>query len=611
MRHFKIIAMALCILVSKAVVTNTGVVAQTKVLVWSDEFDYTGLPATAKWNYDVGGHGWGNNEAQYYTNARTENARVEDGHLIIEAHKESFGGNDYTSARLISLNKGDWKYGRVEVRAKLPGGRGTWPAIWLLPSDGFYGDWPKSGEIDIMEYVGYDPGIAYGSIHTEAYNHKDGTGKGGSYSVPDAESNFHDYAIEWYADRIEFFVDNNKYFTFNNEGSWEKWPFDKRFHLVLNLAIGGDWGGAEGIDNSIFPVKLEIDYVRVYQFVDNIKIEGNEFVEPGASSEVYTVPAIYDASYQWKVPEDASVTSGQGTNSISVDWGNTEDSVSVEISYDVHTYRDTFAVKLVTIPEGDSFVFNEFDDGLTDDLIAADDGANTFDFEESADELKVSYQVADASLNPHFEIMLDRPVKLSDLQVVQVRFKTHNQSGSVNARIDLVDVYGVQTNGTSVFKIEPIHSDGQYHLYEFDFNGKWISSYPNYGAKVDNNKIQRAIVYLNYGFFGTDNKTDSVWLDYIHLIKEKTLSARELIKENSLQVYPNPAGHNVFIKSAYEMESVGVVDLSGKQILIKNANSNKLIELELNNFKKGVYILQIRLSNKADAIICRKLLKSD
>ena len=145
--------------------------AQEYELVWSDEFDYTGLPNSEKWSYDVGGSGWGNNELQYYTENRTENARVENGNLIIEARKESYGGNNYTSARLITKSQGDWLYGKIEVRAKLPGGRGAWPAIWMLPTDWAYGGWPSSGEIDIMEYVGYDPGVVHGTVHTESYNH--------------------------------------------------------------------------------------------------------------------------------------------------------------------------------------------------------------------------------------------------------------------------------------------------------------------------------------------------------------------------------------------------------------------------------------------------------
>ena len=238
-------------------------------LVWSDEFEYTGLPDTSKWGYDVGGHGWGNNESQYYTQNREENARVENGVLVIEAYREAFQGRRYTSARVISKHKGDWKYGRFEIRAKLPRGRGTWPAIWMLPTDWVYGGWPDSGEIDIMEHVGYDMNRIHGTIHTQRFNHTKGTQVGTSRLARNVDTEFHIYAMEWRPDRIDIFLDGERYFSFSNDGSgFAAWPFDQRFHLLLNIAVGGNWGGAQGIDDSIFPQRMEIDYVRVYAFED-------------------------------------------------------------------------------------------------------------------------------------------------------------------------------------------------------------------------------------------------------------------------------------------------------------------------------------------------------
>jgi len=237
-------------------------------LVWSDEFDYTGLPAGDKWSYDRGGHGWGNNELQFYTAGDPDNARVEDGVLIIEARREQVENNNYTSARLVTRGRADWIYGRFEAKAKLPAGRGTWPAIWMLPTLSTYGNggWPDNGEIDIMEHVGFDPGVVHGTVHTRAYNHLRNTQRGGSMLVRNATTAFHVYAIEWGPEKIEFFIDNMNYFTFPNENEgWEKWPFDKPFHLILNIAVGGNWGGAQGVDASIFPVRMEIDYVRVYE----------------------------------------------------------------------------------------------------------------------------------------------------------------------------------------------------------------------------------------------------------------------------------------------------------------------------------------------------------
>jgi len=237
-------------------------------LVWSDEFNYSGLPDSKKWSYDTDGNanGWGNNEAQYYTSARLKNSEVKDGNLFITALKEDFEGKKYTSARLITKSKGDWLYGKIEVRAKLPDGRGMWPAIWMLPTDWAYGGWPASGEIDIMENVGYDPNVILGTAHTQSYNHSIGTQKSGKLNVADCYTAFHSYILEWEAHEYRIYVDETLYFTFKNEGKgFQVWPFDKRFHLLLNVAVGGNWGGTKGIDDTIFPRSMVVDYVRVYQ----------------------------------------------------------------------------------------------------------------------------------------------------------------------------------------------------------------------------------------------------------------------------------------------------------------------------------------------------------
>ncbi|GAO28809.1 beta-glucanase precursor [Geofilum rubicundum JCM 15548] len=237
-------------------------------LVWSEEFDYEGLPDQAKWNYDTVGnaYGWGNRELQFYTTERDSNAFVDGKYLHITAHNEHFKGFNYTSARLTTKEKGDWLYGRVEVKAKVAGGRGIWPAIWMLPTDWEYGGWPQSGEIDIMEHVGYDPDSIFTTVHTEAFNHNLNTQVGLGTYVPDCEDSFYVYAIEWEEDRIDFFIDDNLVFTFNNSGNGpDEWPFDKRFHLILNVAVGGNWGGLHGVDDTIFPTSMVVDYVRVYE----------------------------------------------------------------------------------------------------------------------------------------------------------------------------------------------------------------------------------------------------------------------------------------------------------------------------------------------------------
>ncbi|MEK6780348.1 MAG: glycoside hydrolase family 16 protein [Bacteroidota bacterium] len=244
---------------------------EARKLVWSDEFSNPGQPDSSRWNYDLGDGcpdvcGWGNNELEYYTND-SKNVRVENDILIIEAQKDSLGGKGFTSTRIISKFKGDWLYGRVEVKAKLPRGKGTWPAIWMLSTDWKYGGWPTSGEIDIMEHVGHDPGVIHGTIHTESYNHVKQTQKEGKITVADAQDAFHIYAIDWSESKMDFYVDEKLYHSVvkGTNDTFKEWPFDQKFHLIMNIAVGGNWGGAQGVDESIWPQKMEVDYVRVYQ----------------------------------------------------------------------------------------------------------------------------------------------------------------------------------------------------------------------------------------------------------------------------------------------------------------------------------------------------------
>ena len=236
-------------------------------LVWSDEFNESGSPDSSKWGYELGY--MRNDEMQYYT-GNPENARVEDGNLVIEALRDSsIKGDDtikVTSASVTTFGKHDWTYGRVEVRAKIPVFLGSWPAIWMLGSNITEVDWPTCGEIDIMENVGFDSENMYFNIHTEAYNHVKKTNKGNSYHIKDPQKDFHVYAINWSPDSLEFFFDSVKVFAFKNEGTGNAvWPYDKPHYLIMNLAVGGSWGGTEGVDLNALPQKFMIDYVRVYQ----------------------------------------------------------------------------------------------------------------------------------------------------------------------------------------------------------------------------------------------------------------------------------------------------------------------------------------------------------
>ena len=227
-------------------------------IVWYDEFDSSSLDMN-KWSYEVGGHGFGNNELQFYTND-TSNVFTKEGVLHIRAKFEAAGIGEstnlrnFSSARLRTLGKGDWKYVRIDVKAKLALGQGIWPAIWMLPTDWTYGNWPKSGEIDIMEHVGNDEGTIHGSVHTEAFNHMIGTQKSKTKNFSDIKNSFHIYSIDWSPDKINFLIDDIMYFSFSNDNKndYKTWPFNQRFHLLLNVAVGGNWPGSPD-NTTVFP----------------------------------------------------------------------------------------------------------------------------------------------------------------------------------------------------------------------------------------------------------------------------------------------------------------------------------------------------------------------
>lgn len=241
---------------------SSGCFAQQSklTLVWEEDFNGKELNEKA-WNFEMGDGcpncGWGNNERQLYTK---DNHQLVDGKLIITAKKD---GDKYTSTRITTQGKKVFQYGRFEARAKLPVGHGIWPAFWMLGSNISTVGWPKCGEIDILEYVGREPDMVFTTLHTQA-NHGD-NGSSKKTKFKDIEEGFHIYAAEWTEEKIDFYVDNKLVYTFNPEKKTEDvWPFNQPFYLIINMAIGGNFGGPK-VDDSIFPQQFIIDYVRVYQ----------------------------------------------------------------------------------------------------------------------------------------------------------------------------------------------------------------------------------------------------------------------------------------------------------------------------------------------------------
>jgi beta-glucanase (GH16 family) len=285
--------------------------------VWSDEFNGSSLDQSI-WSFQLGQF----NDCVHYCTDLPTNTTVADGKLQLIALEESFQGYNYTASVIKTKHTVNWRYGRIEARIKLPGTNGFVPAFWLLPEDEQYGWWPASGEIDIMEHPTNEVTTIYGTIHSEAYNSFTGSGpRGGTIDISDAETDFHLYAIEWTPDKIDFFVDDQNYYTFNNEHSGSQtWPFDNPFYIILNMAVGGAWVG-NPTSSTVFPAIMEVDYVRAYQNFEDIAFYGPDYVMHNTQSLLYSAPNISGMEYEWSVPNTAQITSGQNTKKINVDWG--------------------------------------------------------------------------------------------------------------------------------------------------------------------------------------------------------------------------------------------------------------------------------------------------
>ena len=323
----------LTLILSITLINNSQ--AQCWNLVFEEEFNGTSLDLTT-WEYQIGGGGWGNNELQYYTNGA--NVDVSNGTLKIIARQDvanQYPNNAYTSSRIRTINKADFRYGRMEARIRMPIGQGIWPAFWMMPTDDVYGGWPSSGEMDIVEYLGNDSNTIYGTCHY-GYSYFDKSSSGNSYNLPsgDFHTEFHVFAMEWEADVIRWYMDGQLYHAVSSahpEFSYFNWPFTEDFHFILNLAVGGNWPGSPN-GSTVFPQTYEVDWVRVYQELPDVQIAGSALLQPYTTAQTYSVLDVSGATYTWSVPADAQIISGQGTNEIVVDMGGTSGDIEVDVT---------------------------------------------------------------------------------------------------------------------------------------------------------------------------------------------------------------------------------------------------------------------------------------
>ncbi len=582
--------------------------AQCPQLIWSDEFDGE-VVDTDKWEFQIGDGcninlcDWGNNELQYYQAA---NATVSDGTLKITARREQLGGKSYTSARMRTRNKADFTYGRMEARIKLPFGQGLWPAFWMLSTNEPYGGWPQSGEIDIMEIIGSEADVLHGTIH---YGNPwpNNSSKGESYQLNEGIFNddFHEFAIEWEPNEIRWYVDGYQYSrkTSGNVSPF-RWPFDHNFHFLLNVAVGGNWPGFPN-SSTPFPQVMEVDYVRVYD-MGRPSIAGKRQVDNQEKNVVYSVLNYpEDANFNWTVPESANIVSGQGAQTIVVDWDRTGGDVVVDITSSCAP--EQLSLNVAVAPAfGLDFSFENFDDPsllnfhsstgtLTEDFANpnpqgvnasalvgryARNGAEQYDilvYRMSAVPKVADYLTADRKF--FIDVYTDAPAGTEIL----LQLEDHRRASGGNYPTGRHSRFQTRTS-----------VQNQWERLEFSF----LDRPDNFVANSSVNQL----IFL----FASNSLTSYTfhWDNFNSYVPQTTnpTPTSSLLSDPKppLVFYPNPADKQLRVdwEEGAEIKNIRIIDLRGRKLqLFPLRQKARSIDLDIQNLSPGLYFLQTEDQN--------------
>ncbi len=626
-------------------------------LVWEDEFNGSSLDNT-KWTYQTGGGGWGNNELQYYTD-RVDNAYVSGGSLKIEAKSEAYMGANYTSARIRSIGKGDWTYGKMEASIKLPVGQGIWPAFWMMPSESVYGTWPRSGEIDIMEYLGHQPSIVHGTCHFgNAWNDKGSSGNSNNNSPGNYnDGTFHTFTVEWEPTQIRWYVDGLQFHTFNagDEGAYI-FPFDQDFHFILNLAVGGDWPGAPD-GTTVFPQILEIDYVRVYQELDDIKIRGDLTVEPTASGVIYSVPDITSTTYSWTVPTGSTITAGAGTHEITVDMGSASGNIEVTMTNTCGNATSNIAVTVSPNLAPNPGFELDFADWNSDVFAgAANFSINTVDVHSGSKSMcanvtSIGGNAWEIQISPiHQDIVMGENYTMS----FWAKADANNKLMSI-ALINSVDftyytgktftltdnwamyshTYTSTVNANASVNLQFGHETGTFCLDDYlfartvlllpiellSFNGEmrneevllhWVTASENNFSHFE---VERSENGVDFEYIGKEKGLDNVLgaeykfkdnspkaINYYRLKSmdlDGSFSYSTIIninkrKNNPFKIYPTLSSDFIYLDGMGKGELFSIHNYSGSIMTEFNHDSEGILKLNISEFPKGIYFIKTK-----------------
>jgi len=564
-------------------------------LRWADEFNGNSLDSN-NWEVQLGDGcpdlcGWGNNELEWY---KKEAIEVKNGYLNIKAKKETTGNSSYSSGRIRSLNKFDFTCGSIKVSAKFSKGKAYWPAVWFLPSDTYWGKWPLSGEIDLLEGKGQEPQTVYGTIHYGAYapNNKYATS---SYNLSQGNftDSFHEFSLDWTKDSIRWYVDGFLYAS--KDRSMVKdfcWPFDRKFHCLINLAVGGNFLGypdASTPDSALFVV----DYVRVYQNLENTIISGPSTLMKNAWQSIFYVPNLTGATYSWEVPTSASILSGNGTNSVLVKWGNRTDSIGVTINYDGKrkTLYKTVSVK----PDSCYSIIDDAENSRSFYWVGGTGTYRASVTNPSKDSTNssmfcnryyrngnVTYDVLYVQAKP---INYALPFENGTLQLKMKVFTTAPIGTTINLNLENRDKASKDYPSGRRSVLQAITSKTR----------AWEELTFRFSAQPDAGTAAQDIDQLVLLFAPNSNSTDVYYLDDIALELEPCNGANAIqeieTSKHLPEVYPNPFVTTFSLSNEEIIESVSLYGMDGK-IHFENRNKYNYTE-GLATIPDGFYLLKI------------------
>lgn len=558
-------------------------------LVWSDEFDIPGAPDASVWGYDLGNSGFGNREVQNYT-SNSENVRVENGTLIIEAKKNT---GEWTSARVKSQGLKSFTYGKIEFRAKLPAGTGTWPALWMLGENISTVNWPACGEIDIMEHVGKEHGQVHASLHTPSSS--GATQNTSTTTVSDVSGTFHIYAVDWDQNKMDFYVDDKLYYTYapstKNDNTW---PFNKPFFIIMNIAMGGNWGSApqyetnglkNGIDPALTSAKMGIDYVRYYSKTEKPKISGNMFIQKDDTT-TYSVTVTGATSFNWGVPAGASILQGQNTSQITVKWGTSGGDVSVNVNTLCGNITATpLTIRVLSAPTTDIFTIPSVSNQSNYSWEVVPTPGNTITLSANTD-LEINYAITTPSNNPQIKNTLPEILDLSAYKYVSFTLKCEKDNLPAVVRLDLIDINN-RNNQDNIFKVTSFSNDEQYHIYSASVSS---SSIFNLAA------VKELKLYINYSIYPA--ATGKIWLKEISFLKEKPLWTQSSKLQNTQYIIsPNPVKDILNLTPSSNIKDIIIASNNGQQLIPVIENDG---DINVNFLPSGVYnmIITDKLNHK-------------